>query len=36
MSELVVPGYDVVELLGYGSGGEVWLGRSAPPACRSP
>ncbi len=27
MSELVVPGYDVVELLGYGSGGEVWLGR---------
>ena len=27
MSELVVPGYDVVELLGYGSGGEVWLAR---------
>ena len=27
LSELGVPGYDVVELLGYGSGGEVWLGR---------
>jgi hypothetical protein len=27
MSDLVVPGYDVVELLGFGSGGEVWLAR---------
>ncbi|MEO7982346.1 MAG: protein kinase [Sporichthyaceae bacterium] len=27
MSELQVPGFDVVELLGYGSGGEVWLAR---------
>ena len=25
MSEMTVPGYDVVELLGFGSGGEVWL-----------
>jgi hypothetical protein len=27
MSEPQVPGYDAVELLGYGSGGEVWLAR---------
>ncbi len=27
MSDLQVPGYDAVELLGYGSGGEVWLAR---------
>jgi hypothetical protein len=27
MSELQVPGFDAVELLGYGSGGEVWLAR---------
>ncbi len=27
MSELRVPGFDAVELLGYGSGGEVWLAR---------
>ncbi len=27
MNELQVPGFDVVELLGYGSGGEVWLAR---------
>lgn len=27
MAELLVPGYDVVELLGFGSGGEVWLAR---------
>lgn len=27
MSALRVPGFDAVELLGYGSGGEVWLAR---------
>ena len=27
MADLLVPGYDVVELLGFGSGGEVWLAR---------
>jgi hypothetical protein len=27
MGELRVPGFDAVELLGYGSGGEVWLAR---------
>ncbi len=27
MADLRVPGYDVVELLGFGSGGEVWLAR---------
>jgi serine/threonine protein kinase len=27
MTELQVPGFDPVELLGYGSGGEVWLAR---------
>ncbi len=27
MNELTVPGFDVVELLGFGSGGEVWLAR---------
>jgi serine/threonine protein kinase len=27
MSEWVVPGYDVQELLGFGSGGEVWRAR---------
>ena len=27
MSEPVVPGFDAVELLGFGSGGEVWLAR---------
>lgn len=27
MGELQVPGFDAVELLGYGSGGEVWLAR---------
>jgi hypothetical protein len=27
MADLAVPGYDVVELLGFGSGGEVWLAR---------
>ena len=27
MADLLVAGYDVVELLGFGSGGEVWLAR---------
>ena len=27
MTEMQLPGFDVVELLGYGSGGEVWLAR---------